>query len=40
VVAALIPTLFTPSEPLESVAQIVAREENPNISQVIGDLNP
>ncbi len=40
VVATLIPTLFTPPEPLESVAQIVAREENPNIDQAIGDLKP
>jgi hypothetical protein len=40
VVAALIPTLFTPPEPLESVAQIVAREENPDVSQVVGDLKP
>jgi hypothetical protein len=39
-VARLIPVLFTPPEPLESVAQIVARQENPNTSQVIADLMP
>jgi hypothetical protein len=39
-VARLIPTLLTPPEPLESVAQIIARQENTNISQVIADLLP
>jgi hypothetical protein len=39
-VAGLILNLFTPPEPLESVAQIVAREENPNIAQVIARLTP
>ena len=39
-VAGLIPVLFTPPEPLEAVAQIVARKENPNIAQVIADLLP
>jgi hypothetical protein len=39
-VAGLIASLFTPPEPLEAVAQIVARQENPNIAQVIADLLP
>jgi hypothetical protein len=39
-VTGLVATLFTPPEPLEEVAQIVARQENPNISQVIADLQP
>lgn len=39
-VAGLIPTLFTPPEPLDSVAQIIARRENPNTSLVISDLLP
>jgi len=39
-VAGLIPKLFTPPEPLEAVAQIVARQENPNIAQVIAELLP
>jgi len=39
-VAKLIPILFTPPEPLEAVAQIVARQENPNIAQVISELMP
>jgi hypothetical protein len=39
-VSGLVLTLFTPPEPLESVAQIVARQENPNIAQVIADLHP
>jgi hypothetical protein len=37
-VAGLIPTLFTPPEPLEAVAQIVAQHENQNIAQVIAGL--
>jgi hypothetical protein len=39
-VSGLILTLFTPPEPLEAVAQIVAKQENPNISQVIANLHP
>jgi hypothetical protein len=39
-VSGLIPILFTPPEPLEAVAQIVARQENPNIAQVIAELLP
>jgi hypothetical protein len=39
-VAGLILTLFTPPEPLESVAQIVARQENPNTAQVVASLMP
>jgi hypothetical protein len=39
-VAGLIPTLFTPPQPLEAVAQIVAQEEDQNIAQVIGELLP
>jgi hypothetical protein len=39
-VAGLIQTLLTPPEPLEGVAQIVARQENPNASQVIADMAP
>jgi uncharacterized protein DUF5995 len=40
VVSSLVLTLFTPPEPLEAVAQIVAKEENPDISLVISDLHP
>lgn len=40
IVARLIPTLFTPPEPLESVAQIIAHQENTNIAQVIAQLMP
>jgi hypothetical protein len=39
-VAGLIGTLFTPPEPLESVAQLVARQENPDIAQVTAKLVP
>lgn len=39
-VARLIPTLFSPPEPLESVAQLIARQENTNIGQVIARLVP
>lgn len=39
-VAALIATLLAPPEPLEGVAQIVAREENSDISQVVAHLQP
>ena len=39
-VAGLIPILFTPPEPLEAVAQVVARQENQNITQVIAGLLP
>ena len=39
-VARLIPILFTPPEPLEDVAQIIARQENQDIAQVIADLLP
>src|ERR1022692_2438843 len=38
--AGLTPPFFPPPEPLEAVAQIVARQENPNIAQVIADLLP
>jgi hypothetical protein len=40
VVSGLIATLFAPPEPLESIAQIVARQENPNTAQVVADLKP
>jgi hypothetical protein len=40
IVAGLIPTLFTPPEPLEGVAQLVARQENPDTAQVVADLVP
>ncbi len=39
-VAGLILNLFTPPEPLESVAQIVAREENPDAAKVVARLMP
>jgi len=39
-VAGLIPVLLNPPDPLEDVAQIVARQENQNIAQVIADLLP
>ena len=39
-VAGLVLTLFTPPEPLEAVAQIVAQRENPDISQVVAGLHP
>jgi hypothetical protein len=39
-VARLIPILFTPPEPLEDVAQIIARQENQDLAQVIADLVP
>jgi hypothetical protein len=39
-VAGLVGTLFAPPEPLESIAQIVARQENPNVAQVVASLRP
>jgi hypothetical protein len=39
-VAGLIPVLFSPPEPLEAVAEIIARQEDQNIAQVIADLQP
>ena len=39
-VAGGISNLFTPPEPLEAVAQIIAQQENQNIAQVIAELPP
>jgi Family of unknown function (DUF5995) len=39
-VAGLVGTLFTPPEPLESIAQIVTRQENSNTTQVVANLRP
>jgi len=38
--AGLLGVLFTPPEPLQAVAQIIAQKENQNVPQVIANLQP